>query len=235
MIRGSLRNTILSVGLLTLGAASGHAQGIKSPYRFLNGSQDVGVFAGHITSQIGGAGLGHESGNAFGVTYGFRFTGPLAIDINAIYFPSKYAVYDTTVTKTASDSSYKRIGTANSSVAAATASFRLNLTGSRTWHGVLPYVQGGAGGVFETSKDAAAIEKAPIDARFTLGTGFAATFGAGFEIIPADRLALRVDGRNVLWKIKAPAALAGGRLARLTPISEYVNHWALTAGVLFHF
>ena len=235
MNRGSLRHFVIIVGMFALGATVGHAQSITSPYRFLSGSQEIGVFGGHIKSQIGGAGLGHESGNVFGITYGFRFTGPLMLDINAVYFPSKYAVFDTTVVKTASDSSYKRIGTANSSVAAATAGFRLNLTGSRTWHGILPYVQGGAGGAFETSKDATTIEKAPIDARYAFGKSFAATFGAGFEIVPTDRLAIRVDGRNLLWKVKAPAALVGGRLARFTPPSEYVNHWALNAGVLFHF
>lgn len=235
MTRGLLRTPVLFFGILALSVCTAQAQSINSPYRFLEGTQFGGPFAGYIKASAGASGLGHEDAATFGVNYGLRLSGPLMLDVNALYFPSKYAVLDTAVTKTSSDSSYKRIGTANSSLAGATASLRLNLTGARTWHSILPYVQGGAGLVVEVSKDKTAIEKAPIDARHAFGTSFAATFGAGFELFPTKRLAIRVDGRNVLWKIKTPAALSTGRLARLTPESEYVNNLALTAGVNLHF
>lgn len=229
-MRATLR-FLLSIFAFSLVAAPARAQRIDSPYRFIDTKQEAGAYVGYVSTSKGSSRLGHESGTAYGVRYGIRFSGPFSIDVDAMYFPSKYAVLDTTVT----DSAYTQIGTATSNLAVATAAFRLNLTGSRTWNNLLPYVAFGVGGAIETSKDKDEIEKAPLDARYTFGTSFAGTFGAGIELFPTDRLAIRVDGRNVLWKIKAPAALLRGRLGALTQESEWVNNFTVSAGVALHF
>jgi hypothetical protein len=236
MIRGSHRFLVLFLSFLIFGFGSASAQRITSPYRFVNTSQEAGVFAGVIKGGSGSAGLGYEDGASYGARYSIRFSGPLSLDVEGMYFSSKYAVLDTTVTVTpGADSSYTKLGTANSSMVTALAQVRILLTGTRSWNRLQPFLLIGAGGAFETSKDKTAIEAAPLDARHKFGSSIAGSFGAGFELFPTDRLAIRVDGRNVLWKVEAPAALRLGRLGAKIPESEWVGNAALTAGVSFHF
>jgi hypothetical protein len=185
----------------------------------------------HISADRGSVGLGAKSGPAYGVRYGIRLGSAFQIDVDGMYFPTEHAVLDTAVV----DSAFKQIGTASQTLVVATLAMRLNLTGARTWHGLQPYVVFGGGGVIEAKKDKAAIETAPVDARFAFGTSFAGVFGGGFELFPTNRLAIRVDGRNILWKVKTPAALARGALGVTMPADEYVQNPTVSAGISIHF
>lgn len=192
---------------------------------------EAGPFFAHIKTDLGAVGLGHKSGNGYGGRFGIALSGPFTIDVEGLYFPSSHAVLDTLVV----DSAYKQIGTAKSDLLMTTAALRFNLTGGRTWHRVLPFLSFGGGGIFEVSKDKAAIETAPLNARYNFGTSFAGLIGAGIEVFPTDRLAIRVDGRNMLWKVKTPVALAGGSIGTSLPATEWVHNIALSAGVAIHF
>src|SRR5512143_2667918 len=65
-----------------------HAQRITSPYKFIDSSQELGGFAAHVNADKGAAGLGSESGMAYGARYGLRFSGPLMVDVGVMYFPT---------------------------------------------------------------------------------------------------------------------------------------------------
>lgn len=221
----------LPVLAVVVAAMPAHAQHIASPYKFIDASQELGAYWARINADKGAAGLGSESGNAYGVRYGLRLSGPLMIDVDAMYFPTHVAVLDTTVT----DSAYTQLGTASQPLVVTTASVRFNLTGPRTWHGLWPYVAFGIGAAIETSKDKGAIDQAPIDARYTFGTSFAGVLGAGLEFFPAEHVSLRFDARNLLWKVKTPAALIRGRLGATLPADEWLHNGALSAGVSIHF
>ena len=210
-------------------AGSVQAQHITTPYRFLQTSQEVGLYVAHIEAKEGAVGLGAKNGQAYGARYSIRLSNPLTIDVDAMYFPSERAVLDTVVV----DSAFKRIGTAKQNLVILLGSARLNLTGARTWHRMLPYVTFGGGGVIETAPDNDNIEKAPVDARFTLSRGFAGTFGAGIELFAGDRIAIRLDGRNVLWKVKTPAALL--RTSLSMPADEWLGNLTGSAGLSIHF
>ncbi|HUP88229.1 MAG TPA: outer membrane beta-barrel protein [Longimicrobiales bacterium] len=220
---------------MTLGVCTAQAQRISSPYRFLDTSQEAGLYVGHVKAGEGSAQLGHKSGNSVGLRYALRFSSAISVDADVMYFRSEIPVRDTTVSVTAGDSSYTQLGTAKSNLLVPTVSLRLNLTGLRTWNNILPYLTFGGGGAFEVQKDKPSIERAPVDARYALGTSFAGTFGAGIQIFPTDRLALRIDGRNVLWKVKTPAALLRGRISSTIPKDEWVSNLAFSAGLSFHF
>lgn len=220
------RRALLFLGLL-VSAVPAQAQRIDSPYRFVETSQEAGAYVAHISTAKGTLGLGSQSGIAAGVRYGIRIGGPFVIEAAVGYFPTEHAVLDTIVV----DSAYRQIGTASSQLITGLASLRLNLTGPRTWNSLQPFLQFGVGGVIEADRDDDAVNAAPADARYKFGTSFAGLLGAGVAIIPAKNLAIRLDGQNLLWKVKTPAGLTRGNLGIAIPRDEWLQNVAASVGV----
>jgi hypothetical protein len=217
-------------GLLALSMPA-RAQSISSPYRFLDSSQEAGVFVAHISTGESTLGLNSNSGVAFGARYSIVLSGPFMIEADVMYFPTRHAVLDTLVV----DSAFSRIGEADHSLVIGSAALRLNLTGQRTWNKLQPFILFGVGGVAEVSQDKDAVNAAPQDARYEFGTSFAGKVGAGVAFVPANRVAIRLDASNLLWKVKTPAALLRGDIGRPIPTDEWVHNLTLTAGVSIFF
>lgn len=222
----TFRRFLLPLGLLAF-TVPADAQRISSPYRFLDPSQEIGGFVAQIWPDEGSIGLGATKGAAYGGRYSIRIGGPFAVAVEGIYFPTEHAVLDSVVV----DSAFQRISSAEQSLVIATAALRFNLTGPRTWHGVQPFVEFGGGVVIETSTDTEEIEKAPNEARFDFGTSFAGKLGAGIAWLPSQHFAIRVDGRNLLWKVKTPAALTRGNIGRAVPTDEWLQNFTVSAGL----
>ena len=77
--------------------------------------------------------------------------------------------------------------------------FSLNLTGQRSWHGVVPVVTAGIG-------LASDLDKREDDDPFNLGTTFAFSFGTGVRIVPGGRFQLRADAGTWMYQYRYPAA-----------------------------
>lgn len=208
-----------------------HAQRVESPYRFIDASQEGGAFVAYVAADKGAVGLGATSGPAFGARYTIRISGPFMLDVEGMYFPTERAVLDTVVV----DSAFRSIGTARQQLVIGTAALRLNLTGNRTWHGFIPFVAFGGGGVLEAGSDDEDFEVTPVDAKAEFGTSFAGSLGAGFQYFPSERLSIRVDGRNLLWKVETPAALRRGNLGATMPADEWLQNLTASVGVSIHF
>ena len=224
----------LVIGALLLGAtASAQAQRITTPYRFFEETQAAGFFVAHITPDRGSIGLGADPGIAFGARYHIRMSGPFFVEGEALYFPTTRAVRDTTVV----DSAFVSVGEAETAIALVQASLRFNITGQRTWNRMLPFILLGVGLGVEARDDDEADEAVPSEARFDFGTTFAGQMGLGIEFFPVDRLAVRIDARNLLWRLKTPEGLAvrGGRVGRVLPESEWANNFTTSIGVSLHF
>jgi hypothetical protein len=73
------------------------------------------------------------------------------------------------------------------------------------------------------------------EARFDFGTTFAGQVGAGIEIFPVQRLAIRIDVRNILWQLKTPQALLLPNLGRTVPSEEWTNNVTASVGIAIHF
>ena len=215
------------VSALIAVAAQAHAQRITSPYRFLDSNQQVGGFVAQIWPDEGSVGLGATSGMAFGAHYALRIGGPFMIEAEGLYFPTERAVLDTVVV----DSAFQQIGTADQTLVIATAALRFNLTGPRAWHGLQPFVKFGLGAALETQTDDDEANKAPNEARLDFGTSFAGVLGAGIAWLPSSHFAIRVDGRNLLWKLQTPPALLRGDLGRSIPQDEWLQNFTVSAGV----
>lgn len=217
--------------LLLGGAGSARGQRIDTPFRFYDETQAGGVTIAYINTDRGSIGLGPESGLAFGARYHIRLSGPFFVEAEALYFPSTRAVLDSAVV----DSAFVQRGEADLAIALVQASLRFQLTGQRTWHGILPFILLGAGAAVQAQDDDSADEAVPAEARFDFGTTFAGQLGAGVEIFPVERLALRADVRNILWQLDAPQALLERDIGRPLPAKEWTNNIAASVGISFHF
>jgi hypothetical protein len=216
---------------MLLSAGPAFAQRIDTPYRFFEEKQAAGLTVGYISTDKGSLGLGPESGIAFGGRYHIRLSGPFFVEAEALYFPTTRAVLDTAVV----DSAFRNVGEANTALAFLNASLRFQITGQRTWNGILPFALLGAGIGIEAKDDDEADEVIPGEARFDFGTTFAGQLGAGIEIFPAERLAIRIDARNMLWKLKTPQGLLDADLGRTVATEEWTNNLTATVGISIHF
>jgi hypothetical protein len=230
-VKGAAAVAGWALAALGLGAGPTSAQAITSPYRFLDRGQSIGPFAGYIAASKGSIGFGPSSGPVFGARYGIRITGPFTLEAEAAYFPTTRAVLDTVP----ADTTVEVVGEADLALAIAWAALRFNLTGPRTFHGVQPFLLFGGGAAIDVAGDAAAEEDLAPDVRFDFGTSFAGELGAGIEWFLSPSAALRLDGRNLLWRLKTPLPFLQGARSLVFTDREWAQNFQLSAGFSLYF
>ena len=225
-------SALLSLTLL-LFAARVSAQNIPSPYRFIDEKQAGGFYAGYLFTSHGDLGLAPKSGPIFGGRYSIRLGGPFVIEAELGYFNSTRAVLDTVVVLP--DSTRAQVGTADFSALLASAGLRFNFTGPRTWHSLQPFLAFGGGGIASLTGTQPEDERVAADARFDFGTHFAGHFGGGIEWFVSRRFTVRLDARNVIYKINTPSGFLLGTVGSRTPGDEWLQNGFVTAGFSLHF
>lgn len=228
----SIRRTSARAGALAalaLLAPALQAQTIDSPYRFVETSQAIGVYAGNAWTGRGTLELGPASGAIFGARYNLRVTGPFTAEADVMYLSTTRSVLDTIP----ADPALRVVGEADMQVLAATVGVRFNITGPRTWNGLQPYVALGGGLAFDLAEDAPAEETLPEDVQFDLGTRFMATAGGGIDAYIGSRLSARIDARSLLWKLTTPRPFLIGEPGLYRPPDEWTQNFLLTASIAF--
>ncbi|CAN5764640.1 hypothetical protein BH23GEM9_BH23GEM9_35530 [soil metagenome] len=224
--------TTFLVGVLAT-AAPTSAQRIDSPYRFQDHGQQLGLYAGHIAATEGVLRIGPQPAPTMGARWAMRVTGPLSIGAELGYTPTTRTVRDTVFI--ANDSLYREVGEANLRLLSLMGNLHFSIVGPRTWHGLQPFGLLGAGAVINLGGRTAVEDDLPATVRYDFGTSFAGQFGGGVDWFPSQRVSVRLDARNVLWRLSVPEAFvqteAGNTLAR----TAWENNFALTAGLSFHF
>jgi hypothetical protein len=224
---------VLTVLLLALRGPGAAGQRIDSPYRFIEHSQGAGAFAAMLWPEEGRLRLGPQSAPGAGLRYGIAISGPLTVEVDLLYSPTTRSVGDTVLTTPDSLPAVK--GEADMKLIVGMGSVRFNITGGRTWRGLQPFAVFGAGVALDAASSNAVSDSLPADARFDFGTSFAGQLGAGAEWYPSARWSLRVDARNVLWKLKHPAAFRVGERGRVVPPDEWEGNSILSVGLSMHF
>jgi opacity protein-like surface antigen len=214
-------------------AAPAAAQRIDSPYRFLDHNQHAGVFAGHVAAASGRLELGPEPAIALGARWGIRVSGPFAAGVEVAYMPTTRVVRDTVFV--AADSLYEAVGEASMRLLSVMGTVDFSLVGQRTWNGLRPLLTAGVGGVIDLAGTAAAEAEFEPGVRYNFGTSFAGQFGAAVEWFPSQRVSVRVDARNVLWKLGVPEAFGLTEAGRQLSRSDWEGNFALMAGLSYHF
>src|SRR5690606_10279595 len=200
------------------------AQQISSPYRYIEERHTFGLFAGYLATDPGELDLGPKSAPMFGVRYNIRLTGPLVGEVQLGVSQTSRNVYVPSASGLSNPPTL--VGERDVSLVTGMAGIRFHLTGSRTWHGVAPFIVGVAGIVDDFNSIAGIDLQLQQDQVFSLGPTFAAGIGLGSDVYLTDRLAIRLEVRDHLWRIRFPDAFFedGGR------DGEWTNNFGLTIG-----
>ncbi|HSJ23299.1 MAG TPA: outer membrane beta-barrel protein [Longimicrobiales bacterium] len=233
MIRVSVAVLCVMTALLTMQAAPAAAQRIDSPYRFIDASQHAGLFAGYVDASPGRVGLGPQPGPVVGGRWGIRISGPFTVGAEVAYIPTTRAVRDTVFD--ADEGAFRELGEADMRLLTAMANLTFSLTGPRTWNGLRPLLSAGAGAAFDLAGRSSLDDELPGGQRYRFGTSFAGQFGAGVEWFALDRVSVRADARNALWRISNPEAFRLTEEGRTIPRSQWESNLTLTAGLSIHF
>lgn len=209
------------------------AQRIDSPYRFLDHSQFGGLWGGYVWASDGVLDLGPQPAPIFGAGWALRVSGPFALNLEAGYMPSTRTVRDTVFDETTG--LYEPLGEADLGLLAVMANLRVNLTGARTWNSLQPFVILGVGLATDVAGGSELEAEREANTRFDYGTSFAGQLGAGVDWYPTSRVSVRVDARDMFWKLPVPEAFLLTENATGLGRSEWEQNFALAAGLSIHF
>ena len=204
------------------------AQQIASPYSYVEDSQYGGVFAGYLWTGGLEPDLGPQPAPVAGALYGIRFSGPLSGEAALGLIPSERTVFRNAA---APQDSVNPVAVESTDMLLlfAEGALRLNITGPRTWNGLMPFLLAGGGLVADLSGDSGAeIEDAE---RFDFGPALAVSVGAGTEWFVSERLSLRLEVRDRLWRLTVPAGLTEG----VDEDARWTNNLGLSVGASLHF
>ncbi len=209
---------------ILVGVAPLAGQTIPSPYRFIESRHDAGLFVGGVQGDRGALRLGPGAGLMTGARYGIHATGPLTFEASTFLLVSDREVYTPD-----GAGGLRRLGTANSYVGSAQVLVRLTVTGSRTWHGLAPFLLAGGGltGDFAGPSDLEADFRR--GERYDFGPAMIVTLGAGTRWYVTDRLSFRLEGVFHLWRLTTPRSFVQS-VTELGPVSDH--EWPRTAGIV---
>ena len=225
----------LTFGGVAVGRPAPRAAGqrIDSPYRFLDHGQYVGLSGGYAWLSDGRIGNGPEPAPLVGAHWAMRVSGPFALAADVGFMKTTRVVRDTAFV--AADSMFAAAGEADMYLLTAMGSLRFNITGARTWHGIQPFAVLGGGVALDLASESDDDRALPSDGRFDMGTSFAGQLGAGVDWFPSQRVSIRIDARNLLWKIPIPDLFRATENGMNLPDSEWEQNFALSAGLSIHF
>ena len=199
----TIRFTLVASGpLLAMFAALASpagAQTIPSPYRFIEGRQEVSLISGYMPADPGIYDLGPRSGPVFGARYAIEAVGPIFFEGLLSYLPTNRAVIDPR--RSRDDWS---IGDTDVHLVMLDARFDFSLTGRRTWRRISPHVFLGGGLAVDLAAEGESEQELLPEDLFDFGTAFTANAGTGLRVSLTSKLILRANASMTLWRINTP-------------------------------
>lgn len=224
--------SFVALALLALSGAgsSAAAQQVPSPYRYVEATQSAGVFGGYLFTDRGELGIGPHSGPLAGALYTIRFSGPLSGEVGVAGMPSERTVFQR-VAVSSDSSAMQPLGDVSAFVLTAHAGLRFHLTGPRTWRGLAPFVAANGGVVADLRGQTELDEALASSQRVDFGPAFAVGLGAGTDWFLTERLTLRLEVQDRVWRLTAPEGLSGTG----TRESEWIHNFGVTLGSALYF
>lgn len=198
---GARRGALAILLLLALGSPAVAQERIDSPFRWIPNGLRIGATGGYLSTSRGNLGFGPGSTEFAAARFRARVSSPLSLELGAGLGSSDRPVVDPRL-----ETGPAPVDTVTSSWLSAHAAIQLALTGSRTWHGIQPYVLFGGGlmaGIDEERSEVFA-DTALADFRYEIGTAPVFQAGAGAELRPSGRIGLGFELRDHLFRLRAP-------------------------------
>ncbi len=167
----------------------------RSPFRDLEYRQEATLFGGYFVSGKDAAGVAPQSGPLAGIRYEVVVGGPAQFVARAARVMSERVALDPTQPQTT-----RNLGVHSAPLYLVDAGISLNLTGQRSFRGIVPVLYGGLGVASDAGK------KVDTDP-YRLGTTFALSFAGGLRFVPGgSRFQVRADVGTYMYQIKYPSA-----------------------------
>ena len=200
----------------------------KSPFRDLEHRQEFTWFAGQFQSGGDPAKVAPQSGPMVGIHYELHMTGPAYLTARIAQVFSERTVLDPNKLLAERD-----LGKKSVTMTLADVGFALNLTGYKSWHGVVPSLGGGLG-------IGAGYDKLDVG-NYKVGFPFLLSLRPGLKLATRGRWQVRVDASNYFYRIRYPETYFTKITADPTilPPSGGRNVWkrnlGLTGGLTYAF
>lgn len=223
----------LSLAAVAVAAAAAAAQvgylPSESPYQDFSYRQELTAYTGWFTGNSGSAGVGPGGGAVIGARYGLRLGGPVEVAAHlGRVFSDREVVAPTEI------GAARNLGNVSVPLWFGDIDLVFNLTGTKSWHHLIPIFGFGGGLVSGGSKADAG--------GFDVGTNFAITFGTGVRYVPGGNWSARFELGDYMYQVQYPnsyfTAPAGGK--SVLPATSGQNQWLhngmITLGIsyLYH-
>jgi len=227
-----MKQALFVVGFMIIATTAGAQVSVgyppqDSPYRDLEYHSELTAFGGWFRPASDPAGVAPRGGPMGGIRYEINVGGPVQLVARFARAAGERNVIDPTKPKAT-----RSLGSAEWPVYLADVGFSLNLTGQRSWHGVVPVTYLGAGVASDAGKK---VEADP----YRLGTTFAISYAAGLRFVPGGRFQIRADAGTHMYQIKYPAAyyIKATDDTQVLPDSQSKSFWkrnqAYTLGISY--
>lgn len=221
----SLASLAAAPSILSAQTVVGHTPE-NSPFRDITESQRLTLFAGYFATQKDEFGATPRSGSGLGVRYDLPVAGPANFFARFERVDSHRLAFDPSVAGTDRNLGEQRLG-----IYLFDLGFDLDLTGRRTWHGIMPAVGFGVG--------IASAPGSPPKDPYDFGTQFQLSAEAGLRYIPTNSWEITVYAAPTFYQNHYPVAYYGTPLGG-TPLlttatarSGFRRNMSYTAGLSY--
>jgi len=196
MMRSSAALLVLALAAAPAAAQVGHAPA-HSPYRDILAGKSITVLVGDVGGSGGKIGVGPHDGQSYGVRFDIRLGTPLQFGVTVARAQLKRLIVS------AADSVNNRVdGPVDQNLTMFEGALQLNLTGKKTWHHLAPFLGGTVGYV-----DGSPLPSSqPDSSGYKFGSKFYFAPAAGVRIFLGQSFHLRLEARQLFWKLTYPSA-----------------------------
>jgi hypothetical protein len=196
-----------------LTAQVGHAPG-SSPYRDITKGKSFTFLYGDLGGDGGRLGIGPHNGRSYGVRFDIRLGTPVQFGFTVARAEMERLIVS------ADDSVDNRVdGPVDQNLTMIEAALQLNITGKKTWHRLAPYLAGSVGWVDGSDLPASQ----PDSSGYKFGSRFYLAPAAGVRIFFSNRLHLRLEARQLYWRLSYPFSYTQEPAAEPSPDPDNPN------------
>jgi hypothetical protein len=168
-----------------------------SPYRDIVHGKSVTLLVGDVGGDGGKVGVGPHHGRSYGARFDLRLSAPVQLGLTVARAELERFVVS------ADDSvATRRQGPVDQHLTMIDATLQLNLTGRKTWHRLAPFLSGSLGWTRGSDLPSSVSDSSG----YKFGSKFYLVPAAGVRVFVSNSLFLRLEARQLFWKLNYPLA-----------------------------